>query len=136
MSALMFLDITHGEKIYRKTVSHSCFAYTAQEIRDILNPFIEGKETISRRILSDRLRIDFTDQEIHSILCSAVKRGMLIPRKRAGKQTVLYDIPSVAPHSLHYRGAVRKQVLRNEIRDNRERILRAIGREELIEEVS
>ena len=92
MSALMFLDITHGEKIYRKTVSHSCFAYTAQEIRDILNPFIEGKETISRRILSDRLRIDFSDQEIHSILCSAVKRGMLILRKRAEFARRVYEI--------------------------------------------
>ena len=92
MSALMFLDITHGEKIYRKTVSHSCFAYTAQEIRDILNPFIEGKETISRRILSDRLRIDFSDQEIHSILCSAVKRGMLILRKRAEFARRVFEI--------------------------------------------
>ena len=133
MSALMFLDITHGEKIYRKTVAHSYFAYTADEIRNILNPYTEGKEMISRRILSDRLRIDFSDQEIHSILCSAVKRGMLVPRKRAGRQTVLYDIPTMAPSSLHYKGNVRKQVLRREIQDNRERILKAIGREDLLE---
>jgi hypothetical protein len=34
MSALMFLDITHGDKIYRKTVAHSYFAYTAEEIEE------------------------------------------------------------------------------------------------------
>ena len=133
MSALMFLDITHTEKIYRKSVKHGHYVYTAQEVRDILMPHIEGKTAISRRILGDRLRQDFTAQEVHSILCSAVKRGMLIPTKRAGQHTVLYDIPTTVPHSLHYKGNVRKQVLRREIMDNRERILRFIGREDLLE---
>ena len=133
MSALMFLDVTHTEKIYRKSVKHGHYIYTADEVRDILMPHIEGKTAISRRILGDRLRQDFTAQEVHSILCSAVKRGMLIPTKRAGRHTVLYDIPTTVPHSLHYKGNVRKQVLRREIMDNRERILKAIGREDLLE---
>ncbi len=133
MSALMFLDVTHTEKIYRKSVKHGHYIYTADEVRDILMPHIQGKNAISRRILGDRLREDFTAQEVHSILCSAVKRGMLIPTKRAGRHTVLYDIPTTVPHSLHYKGNVRKQVLRREIQDNRERILKAIGREDLLE---
>ena len=136
MSALMFLDITHTEKIYRKASKHGHYVYTAQEVRDILMPHIQGKTAISRRILGDRLREDFTAQETHSILCSAVKRGMLIPTKRAGRHTVLYDIPTSAAHSLHYKGTARKQILRKEIEGNRERFLRAIGREDLIEEVS
>ena len=133
MSALMFLDVTHTEKIYRKSVKHGHYIYTADEVRDILMPHIQGKTAISRRILGDRLREDFTAQEVHSILCSAVKRGMLIPTKRAGRHTVLYDIPTTVPHSLHYKGNVRKQVLRREIQDNMERILKAIGREDLLE---
>ena len=133
MSALMFLDVTHTEKIYRKSVKHGHYIYSADEVRNILMPHIQGKTAISRRILGDRLREDFTAQEVHSILCSAVKRGMLIPTKRAGRHTVLYDIPTTVPHSLHYKGNVRKQVLRREIMDNRERILKAIGREDLLE---
>ena len=133
MSALMFLDITHTEKIYRKSVKHGHYIYTADEVREILLPHIQGREKISRRILGDRLRENFTSQQVHSILCSAVKRGMLIPTKRAGRHTVLYDIPTTVPHSLHYKGNVRKQVLRREIMDNRERILKAIGREDLLE---
>ena len=133
MSALMFLDVTHTEKIYRKSVKHGHYIYTADEVRDILMPHIQGKETISRWILRDRLKENFTGEQIHSLLCSAVKRGMLIPTKRAGRQTVLYDIPTTVLHSLHYKGNVRKQVLRREIQDNRERILKAIGREDLLE---
>ena len=133
MSALMFLDVTHTEKIYRKSVNHGHYVYTADEVRDILMPHIQGKETISRWILRDRLKDNLTGQQIHSVLCSAVKRGMLIPTKRAGRHTVLYDIPTTVPHSLHYKGNVRKQVLRREIQDNRERILKAIGREDLLE---
>ena len=133
MSALMFLDITHNEKVYKKSITYSHYVYSPDELMGIIGPHIQGKETISRWILRDRLKENFSPREIHSILCSCVKRGYLVPRRRAGRETVLYDIPTNKPHSLHYRGAVRKQVLRREIQGNREKILRIIGREDLLE---
>ena len=70
-----------------------------------------------------------------------IDRDRLLKLRMEGKSPeqiaiIMERSPSTVRYHLYYKGTARKQILRKEIEGNRERFLRAIGREDLIEEVS
>lgn len=133
MSAPIFLDLTKYEKNYKHTKGHPHERYSREYIIRILAPHVEGRTEISRWILRTKLKQFFDADKVHSILTSAVKRGLLVPLKRTGCQTVLYSIRINHESSVHHPQGDRGRYSVKQLEANRDAILKLIGREDLME---
>ena len=63
-----------------------------EQVIDELRSFLVGKCRVSKALLRKELRKTFGEQRERSLLCSAVKRGILTPVRFSGMVTRSYEI--------------------------------------------